>query len=144
MRLSPPFVALHIALAILFSVFAWFQRNDIDPAIYYHPSVIDAAAWLLFYLFIAVLLIVTLFRPLPRWLLIVAALACLVEMGRSGPGLYANFFGDEAFTMTQVSMSAADPRVELSREFFGALIALAGVGWLALQNRKRPGPPMSP
>ena len=141
MRLSPPFVALHIVLAILFSVFAWFQRNDIDPAIYYHPSVIDAAAWLLFYLLIAVLLIASLFRPLPRWMLLLAALACLVEMGRSGPGLYANFFGEESFTMTQVSMSAADPRVDLSREFLGALLALAGVGLLFFQNRKRPALP---
>lgn len=138
MRISPPLVAVNVVLAILFSLFAWLQRNDIDPAIYYHPSVIDATAWLLFYLLIAALLIVILFRPLPRWLLIVAAVACFIEMGRSGPGLYANLFGDESFTMTQVSMSAADPRVELSREFFGALLALAGVGWLFYQNRRRP------
>ena len=138
MRISPPLVAVNVVLAILFSLFAWLQRNDIDPAIYYHPSLIDATAWLLFYLLIAALLIVILFRPLPRWLLIVAAVACFIEMGRSGPGLYANLFGDESFTMTQVSMSAADPRVELSREFFGALLALAGVGWLFYQNRRRP------
>jgi hypothetical protein len=37
--------------------------------------------------------------------------------------------------MTQGSMSAADPRVELTREFFGALIALAGVGFLAWREK---------
>lgn len=129
--------AFNIFLAILFGLFAWLQRNDIDPAIYDHPSVMDATLWCLFYLLIAALFIFILFRPLPRWILIVAALACLVEMVRTGPGLYENFFGEESFTMTQTSMSAEDPRVELSREFFGAVIALAGVGLLAWQNRLR-------
>ncbi len=137
MRFPPAAAALNIVLAMLFTVFAWLQRNDIDPAIYDHPSVIDAALWLLFYLLIAVLLVVILFRPLPRWLLLVALLACLIEMGRTGPGLYENVFGEESFTMTQVSMTAADPRVELTREFFGAVIALAGVVLLVFQNRRR-------
>lgn len=136
MRVRSPLLVLNLALAALFAVFAWLQRNDIDPAIYYHPSVIDSALWLAFYLLIAVLFVVVCFRPLPRWLLVVAALACLVEMVRTGPGLYDNLFGGQDFTMTQTSMSAEDPRVELSREFFGAVIALAGVGALAWQNRR--------
>ena len=37
--------------------------------------------------------------------------------------------------MTQKSMTADDPRVELSREFFGAVIALIGVIWVYLQHR---------
>lgn len=137
MRFSSPVAVLNFIFATLFAVFAWYQRNDIDPAIYYHPSVIDAALWLLFYLLISVLLVLILYRPLPRWLLIVAVLACLVEMGRTGPGLYDNLFGGESFNMTQVSMSAADPRVELSREFFGTLIALVGTSLLIFQNRKQ-------
>ena len=56
--------------------------------------------------------------------LLLAALACLAEMATTGPGLWENVVGDKAFTMTQASMSAEDPRVELSREFFGAVIAL--------------------
>lgn len=136
MRVSPLLASANLLAAILFAVFAWYQRNDIDPAIYDHPSVIDAALWLLFYLLIAILFVVILFRRLPRWLLIIGALACLIEMGRTGPGLYENIFGEKSFTMTQVSMSAEDPRVELSREFFGALIALAGVGFLFFQERR--------
>ncbi len=126
----------NLALALLFAVFAWLQRNDIDPAIYYQPSVIDSALWLAFYLLIALLFVQILFRPLPRWLLVLAALACVAEMVRTGPGLYDNLTGSEHFTMTQASMSAEDPRVELTREFFGALIALAGVGVLTWQNRR--------
>ncbi len=136
MKSRPLLILVNSALAILFGLFAWLQRNDIDPVIYYHPSVIDATLWFLFYLLIAVLFAVILFRPLPRWILILAALACLVEMVRTGPGLYDNLFGGESFTMTQTSMSAEEPRVELSREFFGAVIALAGVGLLAWQNRR--------
>ena len=63
-------------------------------------------------------------------LLLIAAAACLVEMARTGWGLWVNIFGDDEFTMMQYSMSSTDPRVELSREFFGALIALAAVGLL--------------
>ena len=38
--------------------------------------------------------------------------------------------------MTQVSMSANDPRVELTREFFGALIALFAVLSQFWQNKR--------
>ena len=137
MRLSPPLAALNFALAALFAVFAWFQRNYVDPAIYYHPSVIDSALWLVFYLLIAVLFVLVLFRPLPRWLVVMAAVGCLIEMGRSGPGLYENLFGSESFTMTQTSMSSSDPRVELSREFFGAFSALLAVWILWMENRRK-------
>ena len=122
---------------LLFSVFAWFQRNDIDPEIYYHPSQIDALLWLLFYALVAIACLVAFFRPAPLWLLAVCAIGALVFMGMSGPGLWENFFGDKDFTMTQTSMSAEDPRVELSREFFGALIALLAVVLLWRQRRER-------
>jgi hypothetical protein len=138
MRVKPALLVVNFALAGLFGVFSWMQRNDIDPAIYDRPSVIDAALWLAFYLLIAILFVAICFRPVPRWLLVVAAAACLVELVRTGPGLYENLAGDKEFTMTQASMSASDPRVELSREFFGAVIALAGVGMIAWQNRKSP------
>lgn len=137
MRVPPSFFALNLSLAALFAFFAWLQRNDIDPAIYYHPSAIDSALWFAFYLLVAILFVVVSFRPLPRWLLLLAAIACLVEMVRTGPGLYDNLFGGKTFTMTQTSMSAEDPRVELSREFLGAVIALAAVGALAWQSRRR-------
>ena len=134
---KPLLVLCNLALAAMFGMFAWLQRNDIDPAIYDHPSTIDAALWFVFYGIIAVLFVVVLFKRLPGWLLLLAALACFVEMATTGPGLYENVFGDKPFTMTLASMSAEDPRVELSREFFGAVIALVGVVILARQNRGR-------
>ncbi|MEM9281314.1 MAG: transmembrane 220 family protein [Verrucomicrobiota bacterium] len=137
MKLSPGRAVTHYLSAALFLVFAWFQRNDIDPVIYHKPSSLDATAWFVFYLLIAVLFVVAVYRSLPSWILIAAVLACLAEMAVTGPGLFENLFGQEDFSMTQVSMSAEDPRVELSREFFGAVIALAGVGYLIFTERQK-------
>lgn len=140
----PPFLRLINVLAIgVFGLFSWFQWNDIDPAVYDRPSLTDAVLWGLFYALIAVLFGVILVKRLPGWLLILAAIFCLVEMGRTAPGLWQNLTGDESFNMTQVSMSAEDPRVELSREFFGALIALGGVGLLAWERRRYGAPKTS-
>lgn len=137
MKRHPFLIVAYLIAAVLFGLFAWFQRNDIDPAVYYKPSGLDATLWFLFYTLIAVLFVVALFKRIPIWLLALAAIACFIEMGLSGPGLFQNLFGGEDFTMTQVSMSAEDPRVELSREFFGALIALAGVAALGWGEKKR-------
>ncbi len=133
----PLSVFLNLLAAGLFACFAWYQHNDIDPAIYDRPSALDAGLWLLFYAGIALAFLLVIWRPVPRWLLILGLVACLIEMGRSGPGLYENIFGDREFTITQTSMSAEDPRVELTREFGGALMALIGVGLIALQSRRK-------
>ncbi len=135
MKLPIALRVLNVIAILLFALFSWVQWNDVDPAIYDHPSVLDAVLWGLFYALIAVLFAVTFFRPIPKWLLIIATVFCLIEMGRTAPGLWKNLTGDDEFTMTQASMSAEDPRVELSREFFGAVIALAGVGLLAWESR---------
>ncbi|NNC90082.1 MAG: hypothetical protein HKN82_16615 [Akkermansiaceae bacterium] len=144
MILPTPLKILNVVGFLLFAVFAFFQYNDIDPEIYYKPSGLDATLWLLFYALIAVLFLVLIFRPVPRWLLIAATLACVFEMVRTGPGLWQNLFGEGSFTMTQTSMSADDPRVELTREFFGALIALAGVGVLWWELRRFAKAPRRP
>jgi glucan phosphoethanolaminetransferase (alkaline phosphatase superfamily) len=136
-RTSPLFTIVHIVLASLCAFFAWLQRNDIDETIYHNASSLDAALWSAFYLLITVLLIFAIFRTIPQWILILSIIACVVETFMTGPGLIENIVGEEEFTITQVSMSAEDPRVELSREFFGAVIALAGVLFLWFRNGKK-------
>ena len=131
---------LNYALAALFIFFSYVQRNDIYPKIYYHPSSIDAALWLLFYGIVAIAFIVINFKKLPVWYFALAVLACFAEMYSSCPGLWENLFGDKPFTMTQVSMSADDPRVELTREFFGAVITFAAVLFQFWQNKRRRSP----
>ena len=136
MKLSPVFAIGHFIATLLFAVFAWAQVNDIDPAVYHKPSSLDAMLWFSFYLLIAVLFVVSVFRKVPPWILIVSLVACVIEMIMTSPGLIENLFGEDDFTMTQVSMSAEDPRVELTREFFGALIAFGAVLYLLLIQRK--------
>ena len=132
---------LNYALALLFIIFAWLQRNDVDPAIYSSPSfgnpTLDSALWLLFYAVIGIAFFILTFRGLPAWYFVIAIIACLAEMTMSGPGLWENITGDKPFTMTGESMSGTDPRVELTREFFGALIALIAVLFQLWQNRKK-------
>ena len=140
MKLPVPLKVLNILGCLLFALFAWVQHNDTDPAVYDRPSVIDAWLWLSFYALIAVLFVLIVFRPVPKWLVMAAALACLVGMGRTVPGLWENLFGERPFTMTQTSMSSSDPRVELTREFFGALIALGAVAFLWWEQRRWSAP----
>lgn len=126
----------NFSLAALFFLFAYFQRNDLDPSIYDKPSNLDTTLWLLFYAIIGTVFILLNFKRIPKWYFLLAALACVIEMAVSGPGLYQNIFGDDTFTMTGTSMSAADPRVELTREFFGALIGLAAVAFQWWQTKR--------
>jgi len=119
----------------MFALFSGLQLNDTNPDIYDHPSLLDAWSWFAFYGLIAVFCVVSIFRGVPRVLLTLAAATCLFEMARTAPGLYENLFIAESFTMAGASMTATHPEVELTREFFGALIALAGVGFLWWQAK---------
>lgn len=138
MKLPLPLQILNVLCAILFALFAWVQANDIDPETYYKPSSLDAALWFLFYGMIGVLFAVALFRSFPMWLLAIAAIACLIEFFLTVSGLWENVFGPEPFTLTGYSMSAADPRVELTRECLGAVIALLGVALLFWEQKTFP------
>ena len=134
------FFPINLILAGLFFVFAWFQRNDIDPEIYSNPSfgnpTFDSALWFLFYAVIGLVFLLLIKKRVPVWYFILAVIACLTEMYLYGPGLWENIFGEKSFTMTGESMSGTDPRVELTREFFGAVIALAVVTFQWSQNKK--------
>ena len=76
------------------------------------------------------------------WVIFASALrfleqsSCAAQAAGRERGLWENIFGKQSFTMTGKSMSGTDPRVELSREFFGAVIALTGVTFQWWQNRK--------
>lgn len=134
--LRPPWlIGVTALVSLMFGVFAYVQINDLDPDVYHQPSAVDAWSWVIFYALLAVLALFSLARPVsPIWL-VLAALFCVVEMVRTGPGLYQNLFHAESFTMTGASMSPERSEVELSREFFGAVIGLAGLSFLWWQRR---------
>lgn len=126
---------------MLFAVAAYLQANDLDPQTYVNPSVADAWTWLLFYGFVSVLFAVSCFKPVPKWVLLIAALFCLVELGRTAAGFFDNLSGGH-MEIDQSQMSAARPEVELSREFLGALITLLLLGFLYWQRAPRLREPM--
>jgi hypothetical protein len=130
---------LSLFAVLLFATFSWVQYNDIDPEIYDRPSVLDAAGWLAFYALVAFLFGWALFRPVPKWLLSLTVVICLVQLGRTAPGMWENMTGEAPFTLTQSSMSSSDPRVELSREFLGALIAFVSLAGLWIAEMRRGG-----
>ncbi len=120
---------------IVFGTFAFLQRNDVDPDRYHDPSRLDSLLWIGFYGLIALMFAFALGNRFSVWLLGAATVFCLAEMAMTLPGLMENLSGDDGFVLTGTQMSARMPWVELSREFFGALIALAATGLLWRQRR---------
>lgn len=126
---------LNIACALLFGVFSWLQREDDNPAIYVEASRYDAVSWILFYGLIAILFVLAIWKVRPLVVTFLITVFALYQMITTGPALLENMFGEQPFTITGESMSPTDPRVELSREFFGALIGLIGITFLLIQNK---------
>jgi hypothetical protein len=125
-----PIKILHLVAAIIFGLFAYFQINDIDPEIYDHPSVVDAALWCGFYAFVAFLFLLRfLGKRVSLPMIIIAILSCSAQLGRTASGIYRNLFVNEHFTLT-------GSEVELSREFIGALIVLISLILLILAQKK--------
>lgn len=120
----------------LFALFGYFQVNDnSDATIYENPSSIDVILWAVFYTYIAFLHGVGIFKPVPILLLVLAVLACLLQLSFTAPGMWMNLTSGH-FTLAGEGMQASVPEVERSREFLGACIALTGVVVVASQRRR--------
>ena len=135
----PLLKGLTAVLGLVFALFAGFQINDANPEVYHRPSAIDAWSWVTFYGLVALCCLVSIFLRVPRVLLGLAAAFCVFEMVRTAPGLYDNLFQADTFTMAGASMAPSRSEIELSREFFGALIGLAAVAfiwWQATRARR--------
>lgn len=123
----------------MFAFFAWLQREDDNPDIYVEPSRIDIVLWMAFYGTVACLFAaVALRRFPPRWLFLIVALLGIYHLAGTLPGFLANLGG--GLEMAQHSMSPERAEVELSREFFGTLIALAAaaLAWVQCPGKGRP------
>ncbi|MEM9480112.1 MAG: transmembrane 220 family protein [Verrucomicrobiota bacterium] len=133
---SPPTVCrvVNIACLLLFVVFAWLQREDDNPIIYENPSMLDVWVWIAFYALVAIAFGLAAAGLFPLPLYGVIAVFCLYQMVVTGPGVWTNLTGDQGFEVTKTSMAPTRAHVEQSREFFGAVIALAAVGFLFWQR----------
>ena len=124
------------ALGLLsFAIFAWLQHEDNNPEIYSNPSFMDVGIWIAFYGLVALLFGLAMRQLFPKPLYLLFAFVCAYHLSVTTPGLITNL-ASGSFTMTNHSMSPVNPQVELTREFFGALIALVAVGFLWWQRGK--------
>jgi hypothetical protein len=109
---------------VAFAFFAWLQREDDNPDIYVDPSRVDISLWMAFYGMVACLFAAaTIRRRPPGWCFLLVALLGIYHLSGTLPGLLENLRG--GLDIAQHSMSPERAEVELSREFFGTLIALA-------------------
>ncbi len=135
--MKPLFLILNLLGVLVFAVFSWLQHEDNNSAIYENAGNLDMWSWILFYALISLGFVLAIVRKLPWALLGIAAAYCLFELVTTGPGLLANLTSDSGFDMTKSGMNPNAPQVEQSREFFGALIALGAVAFLAFQKRSQ-------
>ena len=112
---------------VLFSYFAYLQINDANPAIYHRASQLDAYLWMAFYILVAAVFLLAMLGRFPLLPLAIATVFCIVELALTIPGFIENISNPDTFTITGAQMAPDAPKVELSREFLGSLIALAGM-----------------
>ena len=125
------FPTLNAIGLVIFAWFSWLQHD-----IYVDPSLADVWAWIVFYGLVAVGFFLALLKKFPWPLYALIALYGIYELITTGPGFFANLQSGH-FTMTKSGMSPNHAEVELTREFFGAIIALAATGFLAWQRRRK-------
>ena len=120
---------------LLFVFFAYLQHDDNNSEIYANPKLLDVWMWIAFYGLVALLFGLTIWWRVPRLLCLVAFCFCAYKLSITAPGFVTNLTSGH-FTLTKAGMSPDRSEVELTREFFGALIALAGVSFLWWQRNK--------
>ncbi len=127
MRLvSNAILSFNLLVLVAFSAVQW---NDPDPLL-----------WIAFYLLCAAVPLLALLNKPTKIIVIVAVIACFMEMGRTVVGAY-NYYLHMAEEPLMQSMNPEKPYIEEAREFLGSLIALALVlvsQWLARFKRKQP------
>lgn len=127
--------------AALFVFFAWLQHEDDNPDIYVDPSLPDVILWIALYGLVSSLFLSAILGRFPRWIFLLVAALSLFHLATTLPGILDNLRSG-GLEMAGKSMSPDRAEVELSREFFGALIALGATALIWIQ---RPSvPPASP
>lgn len=120
---------------IVFAIFAWLQHEDNNPEIYTNPSIVDVWLWIGFYSSVSVSFLLACFDKFPKWLYFLVVIMAIYFMAFSVQGLMKNLNSGE-FNMTKEAMNPKRPHIEITREFFGALIALLAVGYLHRISRR--------
>ncbi|MCH2083482.1 MAG: transmembrane 220 family protein [Saprospiraceae bacterium] len=114
----------NILIGILFLLFAYFQINDPDPAV-----------WIAIYAAVGLSSLAAIFRNLPTWLPLVGVGLCIAWVVALLPA-FINWLQMGAPSITE-SMKAEKPHIEYTREFLGLIICGIGFGFLYFQAKKR-------
>ncbi|MEQ9440759.1 MAG: transmembrane 220 family protein [Cyclobacteriaceae bacterium] len=114
---------VNILLALLFALFAFFQRNDPDPI-----------HWILLYGYVSVMAGLAAFNRYYKPLLLLGIAIFIAFFLYLTPGIIDWFAHDDG--LVNVQMSDAKPWIEQTREAFGLLIGLAALVFLWWQQRK--------
>ena len=116
---------IHTLFFLILLSFAYLQLNDPDPII-----------WTAFYLVCALVPLSEIFNKHNRYLFLVAALLCVIDLGIYMHGAYTYYLHSNEEALMQ-SMSPTKPYIEEAREFLGSLIALVLISvsyWLGGRN----------
>lgn len=106
---------LHLIVALLFALFAYWQLNDTD-----WPQ------WVIIYGFVTVTALWTYFGSPPKWFPWLGLIIASVWLITLIPD-FINWLRMGTPTITG-QMKAESPHVELTREFFGLLIVVVALG----------------
>lgn len=101
---------LHLLVAVLFALFAFWQLNDPDWAI-----------WVMMYGSVAAIGLWSFLSRPPAYLVYLVLLVAVVWMLTLIPGMLD--WIQEGMPSIAGQMTAATPHIEVTREFFGLLIA---------------------
>ncbi|MFT5165170.1 MAG: hypothetical protein ACI8P3_000394 [Saprospiraceae bacterium] len=107
---------LNIILAVLFTLFAYFQLNDPDPFL-----------WITIYLAVAAICAFAAFGKYNRWVIMIGLLGLSIYLGLLLPSFFT-WVKDGMPTIT-ASMKAESKYIELVREFLGLLILMGALVW---------------
>lgn len=112
---------LHLVIALLFALFAYWQLNDPDWPL-----------WVAMYGAVSLIATWTAFATPPRLLVYLALGVSSVWMLSMLPDLMT-WIGEGMPTITG-KMQAESPHIELTREFFGLLICSGVLAWYAFRK----------
>ena len=107
---------LNIVLALLFTLFAYFQLNDPDPFL-----------WVTIYIIVAAICAFAAFGKYNSWVLLIGLLGLSIYFGMLLPS-FITWLKDGMPTITG-SMKAESKYIELVREFLGLLILIVVLLW---------------
>lgn len=112
---------IKLVLGLLFLLFAWFQRNDPDPAL-----------WIAIYGVLAVLCFVGAFQKIHKYILFVFGGFLLIYTVILVPEII--HWISKGMPSIVEEMKAEEPHIEYTREFFGLVISILSLWFLYKKN----------